>query len=169
MMILEIFMKHVISVLVENKAGVLARIAGMFSGRGFNIDSLAVGETHDPTTSRMTIVLRGNDQQIEQIEKQLNKLIDVIKVLDLSAGEYIDRELLMIKVTASSKSRSEILQIVDIFHATIVDISAQTVTIELSGDDTQVDSFLEMMVPFGIKEIVRTGKIALAREGRLKE
>lgn len=162
-------MKHVISVLVENKAGVLARVAGMFSGRGFNIDSLAVGETHDPTTSRMTIVLRGNDQQIEQIEKQLNKLIDVIKVLDLSAGEYIDRELLMIKVSASSKNRSEILQIVDIFHATIVDISAQTLTIELSGDDTQVDSFLEMMAPFGIKEIVRTGKIALAREGRLKE
>lgn len=157
-------MKHTISVLVENKPGVLARIAGLFSGRGYNIDSLSVGETQDPTVSRMTIVSHGDDAVLEQITKQLNKLIDVIKVQDFAKKESIDRELVLVKVSCSTQNRSEIMQTVDIFRAKIVDVSPNTLTIEITGAEKKVEAFVELMKPFGIKEIVRTGKIAMARK-----
>lgn len=157
-------MKHTISVLVENKFGVLARIAGLFSGRGFNIDSLAVGETQDPTISRMTIVVHGDDLVLEQVIKQLNKLIDVIKVIDMKGKERVETELLLIKVGANAKTRSEIMQIVDIFRAKIVDVAHESVTVEITGSEDKVNGFLDMMKAFGIREVARTGKIALARE-----
>jgi acetolactate synthase-1/3 small subunit len=156
-------MKHTISVLVENKPGVLARIAGLFSGRGYNIDSLSVGETHEPSVSRMTIVSRGDDAIIEQITKQLNKLIDVIKVQDFAGKEFVDRELVLIKVSCSNQNRPEIMQIVDIFRAKIVDVSHNTLIVEITGPDKKVNAFVELMKPFGIKEIARTGKVAMAR------
>lgn len=156
-------MKHTISVLVENKPGVLARIAGLFSGRGYNIDSLSVGETQDPSVSRMTIVSKGDDAIIEQITKQLNKLIDVIKVQDFADKEFIDRELVLIKISCTSQNRSEIMQIVDIFRAKIVDVSHNTVTVELTGADKKVAAFIDLTKPFGIKEVARTGKVAVAR------
>lgn len=162
-------MKHVISVLVENRAGVLTRVAGLFSGRGFNIDSLAVGETHDPSISRMTIVVNGKDNPIEQLEKQLNKLIEVIKVQDLTAGNYVQSELLLIKVAVNAKNRSEVLQVVDIFKANIIDIGTQSVSIELTGPEEKVKSFIDMLKPFGIKEVARTGKIALSSSSVDKE
>ena len=157
-------MKHTISVLVENKFGVLARIAGLFSGRGFNIDSLAVGETQDPTISRMTIVVHGDDLVLEQVVKQLNKLIDVIKVIDMKGKERVERELVLIKVGANAKTRSEIMQIVDIFRAKIVDVAHESVTVEITGSEDKVNGFLDMMTAFGIREVARTGKIALIRE-----
>lgn len=157
-------MKHTISVLVENKFGVLARISGLFSGRGFNIDSLAVGETQDPTVSRMTIVVQGDDLVLEQVVKQLNKLIDVIKVIDMKGKEKVERELVLIKVSANQKTRSEIMQIVDIFRAKIVDVDHEKLTIEITGDDSKINGFLDLMRPFGIQEVARTGKIALLRE-----
>lgn len=156
-------MKHTISVLVENKPGVLARIAGLFSGRGYNIDSLSVGETQDPAVSRMTIVSKGDDDIIEQITKQLNKLIDVIKVQDFGDKEFVDRELVLIKVSCTSQNRSEIMQIVDIFRSKIVDVSHNTITVELTGAEKKVSAFIELMKPFGIKELARTGKVAVAR------
>lgn len=156
-------MKHTISVLVENKPGVLARIAGLFSGRGFNIDSLSVGETQDSTVSRMTIVSHGDDAVLEQITKQLNKLIDVIKVQDFAKKEFIDRELVLVKVNSTSQTRPEILQAVDIFRAKIVDISQTTLIIEITGTEKKVEAFIDLMRPFGVKEIVRTGEIAIAR------
>jgi len=156
-------MKHTISVLVDNKPGVLARIAGLFSGRGYNIDSLSVGETQDPTVSRMTIVSKGDDSIIEQITKQLNKLIDVIKVQDFQGKEFVDRELLLLKVSCSSQNRSEIMQIVDIFRAKIVDVNHNTLIIEITGPDKKVNAFVDLMKPFGVKEIARTGKVAMAR------
>lgn len=157
-------MRHIISVLVENKSGVLTRVAGLFSGRGFNIDSLAVGQTHDPSISRMTIVVNGKDNPIEQLEKQLNKLIDVIKVQDLTQGNYVDSELVIVKVNANDKNRSELLQVVDIFKANIIDIAPSFLTIEFCGADKKVNSFLDMLKPFGIKEVSRTGKIALSSQ-----
>lgn len=156
-------MRHTISVLVENKPGVLARIAGLFSGRGYNIDSLTVGETQDSTVSRMTIVARGDDAVLEQINKQLNKLIDVIKVQDFSGKDFVDRELVLIKVNCSSQNRSEIMQIIDIFRAKIVDVKKATVTIELTGTKKKLSAFINLMKPFGIKELARTGKVAIAR------
>ena len=157
-------MRHTISVLVHNRPGVLARIAGLFSGRGFNIDSLSVGETHDPGISRMTIVARGDDSVLEQITKQLNKLIDVIKVQDFSGKDFIDRELVLVKINSSSRTRSEILQIVDIFRAKIVDAAPASISVEITGADKKVDAFLDLIKPFGIKELVRTGKIAIVRK-----
>lgn len=157
-------MKHTISVLVENRPGVLARIAGLFSGRGFNIDSLSVGETHDPTVSRMTIVVKGDDTILEQVNKQLNKLIDVIKVQDFADKEFVDRELVLVKVKASGHTRTEIMQIVDIFRAKIVDVGHNTMTIELTGSDNKVDAFIDLIKLYGIKEMARTGKVALSRE-----
>jgi acetolactate synthase-1/3 small subunit len=156
-------MKHTISVLVDNKPGVLARIAGLFSGRGYNIDSLSVGETQDPSVSRMTIVSKGDDSIIEQITKQLNKLIDVIKVQDFEGKEFVDRELLLLKVSCSTQNRSEIMQIVDIFRAKIVDVNHNMLIIEITGPDKKVNAFIDLMKPFGIKEIARTGKVAMAR------
>jgi acetolactate synthase-1/3 small subunit len=160
-------MKHTISVLVENHFGVLAHVAGLFSARGFNIDSLAVGETEDPTVSRMTIVAQGDDRVIEQINKQLNKLVDVIKVQDLSSEEVISRELVLIKVHATATGRSEILQIVNTFRAKVVDVGQKALTVEVTGNEEKIDAMLELLRPFGIKEVVRTGTIALARKTEL--
>jgi acetolactate synthase I/III small subunit len=157
-------MRHTISVLVENKFGVLTRVAGLFSGRGYNIDTLNVAPTHDATASRMTIVTHGDEATIEQIIKQLNKLPDVLKVLDFSAGESVDRELVLVKVTVDSKSRAEVMQITDIFRAKIVDVQPKSLTIEITGNDSKVDKFLDLMKSFGVQEITRTGKIALPRK-----
>ncbi len=160
-------MKHTISVLVENHFGVLAHVAGLFSARGFNIDSLAVGETDDPTVSRMTIVAHGDDRVIEQINKQLNKLIDVIKVQDLTEEEKIARELVLAKVHATAANRSDILQIVNTFRAKVVDVNPRSITIEVTGNEEKVDAMLELLRPFGVKEVVRTGTIALSRKSEL--
>ncbi|MBN1134456.1 MAG: acetolactate synthase small subunit [Methanosarcinaceae archaeon] len=156
-------MKHTLAVLVENRAGVLSRVSGLFSRRGYNIDSLAVGVTEDPKISRMTIVVRGDDHVLEQVTKQLNKLIDVIRVTDISSDEAIERELSLIKVTADANTRSEIIQIVDIFRARIVDVAAKSMTIEITGDDEKIRAMEKLLRPFGIKEMVRTGKIAMTR------
>lgn len=156
-------MRHTISVLVENKFGVLTRIAGLFSGRGFNIDTLNVAPTQDASASRMTIVTKGDDATLDQIVKQLNKLVDVIKVQDFREGEYIDRELVLMKVGVDAKSRSEIMQITDIFRAKIVDVQAKTVTIEVTGDESKVEKFIELMKPFGVLDLTRTGKVAMPR------
>jgi acetolactate synthase-1/3 small subunit len=155
--------EHVLTTLVENQPGVLARISGLFSARGFNIDSLAVGETEDPTVSRMTIVVRGDDRILEQVSKQLNKLIDVIKVQDYSGEDFVQRELILIKVNAESKSRAEIMQIADVFRARIVDVSQKTLTLELTGDQGKIRAMVDLLKPFGIKEIARTGRIAMSR------
>ena len=159
-------MRHTVSVLVENKFGVLARIAGLFSGRGFNIDSLSVGETEDSAISRITLVVNGEDFIIEQIMKQLNKLIDVIKVSDLTRDEFIDRELALIKVDADTKTRSEIMQIVDIFRGKILDVAPATLTIEVTGPEEKVQGMIELLGGFGIREVVRSGKIAISREDK---
>ncbi len=156
-------MKHTISALVENKSGVLAHISTLFSARGFNIDSLAVGETNDPEVSKMTIVLDADERILEQVIKQLHKLIDVIKVQDLTGQNFIDRELLLVKVNATPTTRAEIMQIVDIFRARIVNASSKALTIEVTGDTEKVKGMLELLREFGIKNIVRTGKIAMAR------
>ena len=157
-------MRHTISVLVENKFGVLTRVAGLFSGRGYNIDTLNVGPTQDPKTSRMTIVTHGDEATVEQIVKQLNKLPDVIQVQDFHEGEYVDRELVLVKVAVDSKSRAEVMQITDIFRAKIVDVQPKSLTIEITGAESKVDKFLELMDSFGVLELTRTGKAALPRK-----
>ena len=149
---------------VENKFGVLTRIAGLFSGRGYNIDTLNVGPTQDPKTSRMTVVTRGDDATLEQIVKQLNKLVDVLKVQDFREGEYIDRELVLVKVGVDSKTRAEVMQITDIFRAKIVDVQPKTLTIEITGNESKIEKFLELMRTFGIVDLTRTGKVALPRK-----
>ncbi len=156
-------MRHTLAVLVENKSGVLTRVAGLFSRRGYNIDSLAVGVTEDLTISRMTIVVRGDDHVLEQVTKQLNKLIDVIRVTDLGADESVERELALIKVVADTNNRSEIIQIVDIFRARIIDVAAKSMTIEVTGDEGKIMGIEQLLRPFGIKEMVRTGKVAMTR------
>lgn len=156
-------MRHTISVLVENEFGVLSRVAGLFSGRGFNIESLCVAETTEPKVSRMTIVTSGNDQIIEQILKQLNKLVPVLKVIDFTGTETVDRELVLVKVNADSESKPEVLRLVDIFRAKIVDVAPRCYTIEMTGGEGKVSAFLQMLRPIGIKEVVRTGKIAMSR------
>lgn len=156
-------MRHTISVLVENEFGVLARVAGLFSGRGFNIDSLSVAETQDDSVSLMTIVTRGEDQIIEQIVKQLHKLVNVLKVTDLPEGEYLNRELVLAKVNATDQTKPEILRLVDIFRGKIVDVSPKTYTVELTGDENKIRAALELFRPLGIKEFVRTGKVAMPR------
>ncbi len=156
-------MKHTISVLVENKPGVLARVAGLFSRRGYNIESLAVGTTEDPAVSRMTIVASGDDLVLEQITKQLYKLIDVIKVFDIPKEAAVERELILLKVSCTEKTRPEIIEIVDIFRGRIVDVSEGSVTIEMTGEESKVDGIEKLLKKFGIKELVRTGKIALQR------
>ncbi len=157
-------MRHTISVLVENKFGVLTRVAGLFSGRGYNIDTLNVAPTHDPKTSRMTIVTRGDEATIDQIIKQLNKLIDVLEVTDFCEGEYVDRELVLVKVGVDSKSRAEIMQISDIFRAKIVDVQPKSLTIEITGDESKIEKFIDLMKNFGIQQLTRTGRIALPRK-----
>ncbi|MBI2927567.1 MAG: acetolactate synthase small subunit [Verrucomicrobia bacterium] len=156
-------MRHTISVLVENKFGVLTRVAGLFSGRGYNIDTLNVGPTQDPSMSRMTIVTRGDDATLEQIVKQLNKLLEVLKVTDFREGEYVDRELVLVKVSVDSKTRAEVMQITDIFRAKIVDVQPKSLTIEVTGDESKVEKFLELMGTFGVLELTRTGRVALPR------
>ncbi|MBO8169650.1 MAG: acetolactate synthase small subunit [Thermoanaerobacteraceae bacterium] len=156
-------MKHTLSVLVENKPGVLTRIAGLFARRGFNIKSLAVGETEDPEVSRMTIVVDGDDRIIEQVTKQLNKLVDVIKLSDITHDEFVDRELVLIKVHCDASNRSEIIQIVDVFRARIVDMGRNSMIIEATGDSGKIDAIETSLRPFGIRELVRTGKIAMVR------
>ncbi|HAX46375.1 MAG TPA: acetolactate synthase small subunit [Nitrospina sp.] len=156
-------MQHTISVLVVNQFGVLSRISGLFSGRGFNIESLNVAETSDPGVSRMTIVTRGDDQKIEQITKQLNKLVDIIKVVDLTEERFVDRELILVKMNAEPRVREEILRIVDIFRAKVVDVSSDNYTVEITGDEGKVKGFLELLKPLGIKEVVRSGRIAIGR------
>ncbi len=155
--------KHILSVLVENRSGVLSRVAGLFSRRGFNIDSLAVGVTENPEVSRMTIVVDGDEYTVEQVSKQLNKLIDIIKIRALENSESVSRELALIKVNATSSTRSEIVQIVEIFRAKIVDVSKNTLTVEISGSSDKVRALEDMLRQFGIKEIVRTGTIAIER------
>ena len=156
-------MQHIISVLVANRFGVLSRISGLFSGRGFNIESLNVAETNDPMVSRMTIVTCGDDKKVEQITKQLNKLVDIIKVVDLTEENHIDRELMLIKMNAEPGVREEILRIVEIFRAKVVDISPLTYTIEITGDEKKLKGILELLRPLGVKEIARSGKIAIGR------
>ena len=157
-------MQHTISVLVENKFGVLTRVAGLFSGRGYNIDSLNVAPTHDSTASRMTIVTHGDESTIEQIIKQLNKLPDVLKVQDFRDGEHVDRELVLVKVGVDSKTRAEVMQITDIFRAKIVDVQPKSLAIEITGNESKVEKFLELMNTFGVQELTRTGKVAMPRK-----
>jgi acetolactate synthase I/III small subunit len=157
-------MRHTISVLVENKFGVLTRVAGLFSGRGYNIDSLNVAPTQDPTTSRMTIVTRGDDATVDQIVKQLNKLVNVMHVHDFREGESVDRELVLVKVSVDSKTRAEVMQITDIFRAKIVDVQPKSLTIEVTGDESKVEKLLSLLKTFGIVDLTRTGKVALARK-----
>ncbi len=158
--------QHTITALVENRPGVLARVAGLFSRRGYNIESLAVSITEDPSVSRITLVVNGDERTLDQIEKQLNKLIDVIKVYDYSNTPALDRELALIKVTAGPDRRSEIMQICTIFRAKIIDVAERTLTIEVTGTVDKVDALQNMLRPYGIKELVRTGRIALSRGGR---
>ncbi|MFH0763724.1 MAG: acetolactate synthase small subunit [Candidatus Omnitrophota bacterium] len=159
-------MKHTISVLVENKFGVLARISGLFSARGFNINSLAVGETEDPSISRMTIGVEGDDKTLEQIKKQLNKLIDVIKVVDFKEGSFLDRELILIKVAVSAKNRKEALEAIESFGAKIENAGSKSISIEATGEEIRIKALLELLRPFGILEVVRTGRIAMSTEDK---
>ena len=158
-------MRHTISLLVENKFGVLSRIAGLFSGRGYNIESLSVGETIDPQISIMTIVTSGDDQIIEQITKQLNKLIDVIKVVDMTELDHVEREMVLIKIAPKPEHKAEVLRLAEIFRGRIVDSGPKTYTIEVTGDEKKIEAIVELLKQMGIKEFVRTGKIAIAREG----
>ena len=158
-------MRHTIAVLVENKFGVLSRVSGLFSGRGFNIESLSVGETTDPAVSLMTIVTIGDDKIIEQITKQLNKLIDIIKVVDFMDTEHVEREMVLIKVAPNKNDKAEFLKLAEIFRGRIVDSGPTTFTVETTGNENKIAAFIELIKPFGIKEFVRTGTIAMSREG----
>ncbi|NTV27647.1 MAG: acetolactate synthase small subunit [Methanothrix sp.] len=160
-------MKHTIAVIVENKSGVLTRIAGLFSRRSFNIESLSVGATDNPEYSRMTISVEGDEEVLEQVIKQLSKLINVIRVSELEPAESVERELAMIKVTADKDSRSEIMQIVNIFRAKIIDVSARSMVIEVTGDGEKIDAIIQLLRQFGIKEMARTGKVSMIRGARV--
>jgi len=155
--------KHTIAVLVDNKFGVLSRVAGLFSARGYNIESLSVGETLDPTVSRMTLVVRGDEFVIEQVTKQLHKLIDVIKVNDLTDDSHVERELVLIRINAEPQHRAEILRVGDIFRAKVVDVTATSFVLEATGDEGKIEALIELLRPMGIQEVVRTGKVAIAR------
>ncbi|MGB0910345.1 MAG: acetolactate synthase small subunit [Nitrospirales bacterium] len=157
-------MEHIISISIENKFGSLSRVAGLFSGRGFNIESLSVAPTLDPSISMMTLVTTGEERIIEQILKQLNKVIDVIKVIDISESEYVERETALIKVHTRAEDRAEALRIADIFRASVVDSSPTSYTIEVTGDVQKVQAIINLLQPLGIKELVRTGRIAIGRE-----
>jgi acetolactate synthase-1/3 small subunit len=160
-------MKHTLAILVENKPGVLTRVAGLFSRRGFNIESLAVGVTENPDTSRITIVVTGDDNILEQVEKQLNKLIDVIRVSDIPPEDSVSRELALIKVGVDSTTRAEVMQIVDIFRAKIVDVGIKSLVIEVTGDESKINAIEQLLRQFGIKEMVRTGRIAMNRGAKV--
>jgi len=157
-------MRHIISVLVENKFGVLSRVSGLFSGRGYNIEAISVGATLDPQVAQMTIVTKGDDNIIEQITKQLNKLIDVIKVTDLTDFDHVEREMVLIKVAPKAENRAEALRVAEIFRADVVDSSPKTYTIQVTGDEKKIDAIIDLLRPLGVKEVVRTGKVAIARE-----
>ena len=156
-------MKHIISTLVQNESGVLAHISGLFAGRGFNIDSLAVGETEDPAVSRMTIVAEGDEQILEQIVKQLRKVITVIKVQDFSNRDYVERDLMLLKVNAPAARRGELIQLAQLFRGRVVDVGANELMVELSGPEAKIEAFLSLVRPYGIKETSRTGRVAMLR------
>ncbi len=160
-------MKHTVAVLVENKPGVLARVSGLFSRRGFNIESLAVGVTENADTSRMTIVVSGDDKVLEQVMKQLNKLIDVIRVSDIPPEDSVNRELALIKVGVDSNTRAEVMQIVDIFRAKIVDVGVKSLIVEVTGDESKINAIDQLLRQFGVKEMVRTGKVAMNRGAKV--
>ena len=161
-------MKHTLSVLLQNKPGVLSRVTGLFSGRGFNIESLCVAETLDPGISCLTLVTRGDNNIIEQITKQLHKLIDVIKVSDISEKEYVEREMVLIRVKAESHTRAEVLRIIDIFRGKVIDVSSRSYAVEVTGSASKVQAIIDLLRPIGIKEIIRTGTIAMARVAKTK-
>ena len=156
-------MRHVLSALVQNVPGVLSNVSGMLASRGYNIDSLAVGETEDPHLSRMTFVVVGDDSVLEQVRKQLEKLVPVVRVDDVSSKDYVERDLMLVKVAAPQERRGEIRELVDIFRARIVDVAAEMVIVEISGQEKKIEAFVEMIRPFGIIELVRTGRIAMVR------
>lgn len=158
--------RHTISVLVLNKFGVLSRVAGLFSGRGYNIESLSVAPTEEPSLSRMTIVTKGSPEILEQVYKQLNKLIDVIKVVDITAEKHVDREMVLVKVKADASVRADIIRAADIFKGSIVDASARTCTIEITGDEGKIQAFIDLMNSIGVLEIARTGKVAISKGPR---
>ena len=156
-------MRHIISALVQNEPGVLAHVAGMFAARGFNIDSLVVGETENPELSRMTIVVRGDDQVLEQVRKQLGKLIAVVKVRDFSGVAHVERDLMLISLSVSAEGRSPVLELINIFRGRVVDVSPKSIMIQLTGPEDKIQAFIECCRPYGIKELARTGMIAMAR------
>jgi acetolactate synthase-1/3 small subunit len=159
----ELFMRHVLSALVQNVPGVLSHISGMLASRGYNIDSLAVGETENPLLSRMTFVMVGDDSVLEQVRKQLEKIVTVVQVDDISSQDFVERDLMLVKVTAAPDQRGEITELVDIFHGRAVDVSPGSMMIEISGEEKKIEAFIELMRPFGIVEVVRTGRIAMVR------
>ncbi len=162
-------MRHVLSALVQNVPGVLSHISGMLASRGYNIDSLAVGETEDPQLSRMTFVVVGDDRVLEQVRKQLEKIVTVVRVDDISSQDHVERDLMLLRVTAAQGRRGEISELVDIFRGRIVDVAPEAVIIEMSGQEKKLEAFVEMMRPFGIIELVRTGRIAMVRGHGQKE
>jgi acetolactate synthase-1/3 small subunit len=160
-------MRHVLSALVQNQPGVLAHISGMLASRGFNIDSLAVGETEDPNLSRMTFVVKGDDGVLDQVRKQLDKVVTVVKVQDISSEDFVERDLMLLKVQANAARRVEISLLVEMFRGRIVDIALETMMIEMSGREDKIEAFIELMRPFGIVELARSGRIALVRGSRM--
>ncbi|GAC1336234.1 MAG: acetolactate synthase small subunit [Isosphaeraceae bacterium] len=158
-------MRHVLSALVQNQPGVLAHISDMLSSRGFNIDSLAVGETEDPRLSRMTFVVKGDDRVLEQARKQLEKIVTVVRVIDISREDFVERDLMLIKVDAPAGRRAELLQLVQVFRGRVVDVGQDQLMIEISGQEKKIEAFIELMRPYGIRELARTGRIALVRSG----
>ena len=156
-------MRHVLSVLVQNQPGVLAHVSGMFASRGYNIDSLAVGETEDAHLSRITVVVMGDDRQLEQVRKQLEKIVTVVKVLDISREDYVERDLMLIKIDAAPALRAEIQGLVEIFRGRIVDVGPEQLMIEIAGQEKKIEAFIEAVRPYGIRELARTGRIALVR------
>ena len=158
--------KHTLSVLVENKPGVLARVAGLFSRRGFNIDSLAVGPTEHPEVSRMTIMVNVEDSPLEQVTKQLNKLVEVIKIVELDPGASVSRELLLVKVKADASMRGQVLEIVQLFRAKVVDVATDAITVQVVGNRDKLEDFLRIVEPFGVRELVQSGMVAIGRGGR---
>jgi acetolactate synthase-1/3 small subunit len=156
-------MRHVLSALVHNQPGVLAHISGMLASRGFNIDSLAVGETEDANLSRITFVVHGDDAQLEQVRKQLDKVVTVVKVHDISSEDFVERDLMLVKVNATSQQRMEIVLLVEMFRGRVVDIGMETLMIEIAGQERKIEAFIELMRPYGIVELARTGRIALVR------
>ena len=156
-------MRHVLSALVQNQPGVLAHISGMLATRGFNIDSLAVGETEDPHLSRMTFVVHGDDAELEQVRKQLDKIVTVVKVQDISSEDFVERDLMLLKVKAVPSQRVEISLLVEMFHSRVVDINSESMMIEISGQENKIEAFIDLMRPYGIIELARTGRIALVR------